>query len=88
MTGLSTWGLSRFTNYWRRRALAAELAHARKVVEKGLQTAGTSPKHKAEVRRSLEELEKIEIDNNMTRVRSLASQERAEPEPTIDNFPA
>ena len=75
--GLSTWAIGRLIAYVRARSLASELAQARKAVEKGLQTTGTSPRHKAEIRKSLEELQRIEIDNNMNRVRLLASQQQS-----------
>lgn len=75
--GLSSWAIGRLRAYVRARTLAFELAQARKAIEKGLQTTGTSPRHKAEIRKSREELQRIEIDNNMNRVRLLASQQQS-----------
>jgi hypothetical protein len=54
-------------------------------VQKGLATSGTSPKHKASIRRNLEELEKIEVDNVMNRVRNFAQNLEKPPAKTTDN---
>lgn len=70
----STWLLYRFGSWWKDRTLAAELRRAREAVQKGLQTTGTSAQHKSELRKKMEEIDRIEVDNSMERIRLLSSQ--------------
>jgi hypothetical protein len=67
-----TWGIGETLNYFKNKQLYKALIRAKKATADRLKTEGTSAKHKALMRRNLEELEKIEVRNEMTLVRRLA----------------
>jgi hypothetical protein len=77
ISAVSTWAIRQSSQYFRARAFRSELDRARQTVQKGLKTEGTSPQHKALIRKKLEELDNIEIDNTLNRVRNLASTQEA-----------
>ena len=79
------WTAVQIVDYGKDWLLQRRLGKARMTVQRGLQTVETSPEHKATLRKNLEEIEKIEVDNAIDRVRILVQNRETPPAKPVTN---
>jgi hypothetical protein len=71
LRAFSRWSVIQIIATGKQFLLERRITKARTTVEKGLHTEETSLEHKSSLRKNLEEIEKIEVDNAMDRIRTL-----------------
>ncbi len=65
LSAFSSWGTAELIAYWKKRKIDKALYRATETTQNLLKTEGISKEHKTFMRRKLEELQKIQINNQL-----------------------